>query len=267
MQCTPSLLNIYQTIIKIANEEGYASSTDMKQNQEKYVDSQSKNPNLVLDGNIIIQYGGGALFKPGSYDRYTPFKLYPDADFLVTAWPMGLVQASCNPFKKERALKGINLADIAQEVLGKVEPQLREKMVPVSVIKRIGESKAKEDSVGFNTSDLYALYKDHLVNMPSSDNDYHSVVSGIIDTPWSELSEKQKLILDKVSVSMWDVVQANSGGHKCITNIASLNFFERAKRNPTQKYSSGDGYQARYVKFVKWVQKEIVSVLKERVNQ
>ena len=76
-----------------------------------------KNPNLTLDGNIIIQYGGGALFKPGSYDRYTPFKLYPDADFLVTAWPMGLVQASCNPFKKDRALKGVNLADIAQEVL------------------------------------------------------------------------------------------------------------------------------------------------------
>ena len=46
-------------------------------------------------------------------------KIYPEADFFVIAWPMGLVQASCNPFKKERALKGVNLGDIAQEVLSK----------------------------------------------------------------------------------------------------------------------------------------------------
>ena len=38
---------------------------------------------------------------------------------------MGLVQASCNPFKKDRALKGVNLGDIAQEVLKEVEPQLK----------------------------------------------------------------------------------------------------------------------------------------------
>ena len=267
MRCTPSLLNIYQTIIGIAKEEGYASPTDMKKNQDKYVDAQSKNPNLRLDGNIIIQYGGGALFKPGSYDRYTPFKLYPEADFLVTAWPMGLVQASCNPFKKDRALKGVNLADIAQEVLSKVEPQLKEKMVPVSVIKRLGETKANEDSVGFNTSDLYALYRENLVNMPPADSEYYNVVVSIIDTPWAQLSEKQKLILDNISVSMWDVVQANSGGHKCITNIASLNFFERAKRNPKGKYTKKPGSApTRYVEFVKWVQKEIVNVLKEKIN-
>ena len=50
-----------------------------------------------VDDNIIVQYGGGSMMKPGSYDRYTPFKNNPDADFLVIAWPMGLVQASCNP--------------------------------------------------------------------------------------------------------------------------------------------------------------------------
>ena len=101
---------------------------------------------------------------------------------------------------------------------------------------------------------------------PINSEDYNMVVS-IIDTPWAKLSEKQKLILDKISVSMWDVVQANSGGHKCITNIASLNFFERSKRNPKGKYTKQPGSApTRYVEFVKWVQKEIVNVLKEKIN-
>ena len=72
---------------------------------------------VYVDDGIIVQYGGGSMFKPGSYDRYTPFKNNPGADFLVIAWPMGLVQASCNPFKGERELKGVNLGEIAQEVL------------------------------------------------------------------------------------------------------------------------------------------------------
>ena len=37
-------------------------------------------------------------------------------------------------------------------------------MVPISVIKRVGETKADDDSIGFKTSDLFALYKDHLQN-------------------------------------------------------------------------------------------------------
>ena len=86
-----------------------------------------------------------------------PFKIYPEADFLVIAWPMGLVQASCNPFKKDRALKGVNLGDVAQEVLKVIEPQLKAHMVPISVIKRVGETKADEDSIGFKTSDLFNI--------------------------------------------------------------------------------------------------------------
>ena len=184
----------------------------MAKNQAGYIKSQKQSKNLTLDGNIIVQYGGGALFKPGSYDRYVPFKLYPEADFLVIAWPMGLVQASCNPFKKERALKGVNLGDIAQEVLSKIEPQLKEHQIPISVIKRIGETKAEEQSIGFKTSDLFALYKDNLKNMPTPDSQYYEMTVSIIDTPWTNLTEKQKTVLDNITVSAWDVIQANSGG-------------------------------------------------------
>jgi len=266
-QSSPSLMNIFHNINSIAGDENFATPEQMAINQQEYIKSQEKSDNLSLDGNIIVQYGGGSLYKPGSYDRYTPFKIYPDADFLVIAWPMGLVQASCNPFKKDRALKGINLADIAQEVLSQIEPQLKKHEIPVSVIKRIGETKADESSIGFKTSDLFALYKDHLKNMPPVSSRYYNDVVDIIDTPWQNLSEKEKQVLDVITVPAWDVIQANSGGHKCITNISGLNFFSRATRNPQGSYRKRDGQSTRYVEFVKWVQKEIVKKLKEKIDQ
>lgn len=264
---SPSLMNIFHNINSIAGDRNFASPEQMKVNQQEYIKSQEESDNLTLEDNIIVQYGGGSLFKPGSYDRYTPFKIYPDADFLVIAWPMGLVQASCNPFKKDRALKGINLADIAQEVLGSIEPQLKKNQVPVSVIKRIGETKADESSIGFKTSDLFALYKDKLNNMPPVNSPYYSEAVKIIDTPWQNLSEEQKQILDNITVSAWDVIQANSGGHKCITNVSGLNFFSRATRNPQGSYRKQDGKTTRYVEFVKWVQKQMVEKLKEKIDQ
>jgi len=267
MNSSASLLNIYTNIIKIAKQGGYATPEEMLKNQLKYVESQKSSENLNLDGNIIVQYGGGALFKPGSYDRYTPFKIHPEADFLVIAWPMGLVQASCNPFKEDRALKGINLGEIAQEVLRKIEPDLKSHMIPISVIKRIGETKADSDSIGFKTSDLFALYKNNLENMPSTNSPYYDMVVNIIDSPWERLSEKQKEVLDRIKVSAWDVIQANSGGHKCITNISGLNFFSRATRNPPGTYrKTADSKPTRYIEFVKWVQKEMVNTLKEKIE-
>jgi hypothetical protein len=262
---SPSLLNILQNINRVSSQEGFAKPEQMSKHQSDYVESQSKSDKLKLDGNIITQYGGGALFKPGSYDRYTPFKIYPEADFLVIAWPMGLVQASCNPFKDDRALKGVNLGDIAQEVLNEIKPQLEKHQIPVSVIKRIGETKAAEDSIGFKMSDLFALYSGKLNNLPPTTSPNYDTIKSIIDSPWGDLDESQKKSLDTITVSAWDVIQANSGGHKCITNISGLNFFSRGTRNPTQKFKR-DEYQARYVKFVKWVQSEMVKKLKEKIN-
>jgi len=267
MNSTPSLLNIYQNITSYAKEKGFATPEDMAQNQAGYIKSQQESKNLKLDGNIIVQYGGGALFKPGSYDRYTPFKIYPEADFFVIAWPMGLVQASCNPFKKDRALKGVNLGDVAQEVLSKIETPLKGHMIPISVIKRVGETKADDNSIGFKTSDLFALYKDHLQNMPKEGSEYYNMAVNIIDSPWDKLSEKQKTVLDNITVPAWDVIQANSGGHKCITNISGLNFFSRATRNPQGTWKKkADSKPTRYVEFVKWVQKELVSTIKEKIS-
>ena len=153
LKSSPSLLNIYLNIIKLAKEEGYVSPDIMKQNLEKYIETQKDSDKVKYfkDYGIISQYGGGALFKPGSYDRYVPFKLYPEANFLVISWPLGLLQASCNPFKANRELKGVNLGDIAQEVLKTFESDLKQKKITIDTIKYFAEKHKSfdEESVGF----------------------------------------------------------------------------------------------------------------------
>ena len=269
MNSTPSLLNIFQNINKIAQQEGYASPEEMSLNQQGYVQKQKTSDKVYVDDGIIVQYGGGSMFKPGSYDRYTPFKNNPDADFLVIAWPMGLVQASCNPFKGERELKGVNLGEIAQEVLAKWEPQLKEKIIPLSTIKWISESGKSfdQDSVGFTNADLEAFYGDKVRSMDGGEQ-YMDRLKDIMNTPSNELTDSEWAILDKLGVPAWEMIQANSGGHKCITNISALNYFGRSKRPPSGKKSYGkkEG-DTPYVKFVKMIQRRFVELLKEKISE
>ena len=269
MTSQPSLLNIFQNINRLAAEKGYALPEEMALNQKDYVQKQKDSDKVYVDDGIIVQYGGGSMFKPGSYDRYTPFKNNPEADFIVIAWPMGLVQASCNPFKGERELKGVNLGDIAQEVLSKWESQLREKIIPLSTIKWISEGNKQfgDESVGFTNADLEAFYGDKVRSMDGGD-DYMEKLKDIMDKPSTKLTEDEWAILDKLGVPAWEMIQANSGGHKCITNISALNYFGRGKRKPEGKYKySKDRGDSPYVKFVKMIQKEFVRKLKEKINE
>jgi len=263
---SPSLLNIFQNINRISGERSFATPEQMKVNQQRYIKSQEDSDKIYLDGEIIVQYGGGQLYKPGSYDRYTPFKLYPEADFLVIAWPLGLVQASCNPFKEERALKGINLGEIAQEVLLEFKEELENYIVPFSVLKRLSEVNVNDESIGFKSTDLEALYGDKIINMPSPQSGFGKMVRSILNIQWPKLSEKQKAILDKLGVSAWDVVTANSGGHKCITNISGLSFYKRGKRNPQRRTYGGNGGDTPYIDLVKRIQSAFVTKLKEKIN-
>ena len=269
MTSTPSLMNIFQNINRIAAKNGYALPEEMALNQQDYVAKQKDSDKVFVDDNIIVQYGGGSMYKPGSYDRYTPFKNNPDADFLVIAWPMGLVQASCNPFKKERELKGVNLGEIAQEVLSKWESQLRDKIIPLSTIKWISESSKDfgEESVGFTNADLEAFYGDKVRSIDGGEQ-YMNKLKEIMNTPSSQLTDEEWMILDKLGVPAWEMIQANSGGHKCITNISALNYFGRSKRPPAPdaKYQKKEG-DSPYVKFTKMIQNEFVRILKEKINE
>ena len=267
MTSQPSLLNIYQNIKRIANERNFATPQEMDIHQKSYIEKQKENPNVRYEDGIIVQYGGGSMFKPGSYDRYTPFENNPEADFLVIAWPMGLVQASCNPFKTERELKGVNLGEIAQEVLSKWEGQLKEKIIPLSTIKWVSETALKEGSVGFTNADLEAFYGDKIRSIDGGEKKMEQLKQ-IMDIPSTELTEEQWAVLDRLGVPAWEMIQANSGGHKCITNISALNYFGRGKRPPQGKYKyDKDKGDAPYVKFAKMIQAEFVKKLKEKIEK
>jgi len=222
-----------------------------------------------VEDNVIFQYGGGSMFKPGSYDRYTPFRNNPEADFLIMAWPLGLVQASCNPFKKERELKGVNLGEIAQEVLEKFEGQLKQRTIPLSTIKWISESSKDfgPESVGFTFKDFKALYGNKFTTMENGE-EVLDHIQEMMEIPFTELPEEHREMLDKIGVNAWDLIQANSGGHKCITNISGLNYLGRGKRPPQGKYKyDSEKDDSPSVKFTKMIATEFERKLKEKIKE
>jgi len=268
MTSNPSIMNILLNIKRIMIERGFPEVKTLQKNAQEYVQQMKSHPNVQVKNNIIVQYGGGKMTSPGSYDRYTPFKNNPEADFLVIAWPLGLVQASCNPFKKERELKGVNLGEIAQEVLSKWEGQLKEKEISLSTIKWISES-GKDfgpESVGFTFKDFVALYGNKYKTKENGREEL-THIGEMMETPFSELPEEHKQMLDNITINAWDLIQANSGGHKCITNISGLSYLGRSKRPPEGKYKyDPNAEDSPYVKFTKMVQSEFVKKLQEKIN-
>jgi hypothetical protein len=86
--------------------------------------------------------------------------------------------------------------------------------------------------------------------------------------PFSSLTDKQREVLDKITISAWDLIDANSGGHKCITNISGLSYLDRSKRPPVSKYyKKKDGEDAEYVKFMKRLGREFFATLRDKIKQ
>ncbi len=221
-----SLLSILNNIKSQMRDKGYADLSVLQANQEKYVESRKEAKDLNYEDGIISQYGLGSM-KAGSYDRYTPFENFPDADFLVTALPLGIVQASCNPYKKERALKGVDLGKVKDEVLENLSDELKSQKITFGDLKRIGEQEAEYKSVGFTFKDMMAIYGDRPSFKMDGGEKLKEILNEISKKLYKTLSPKQKDLLDRVSVDGLDVIKANSGGHKCITNITGINFLYR----------------------------------------
>jgi hypothetical protein len=225
--------------------------------------------------NIVTQYGGGSMIKPGSYDRYVVFKNNPEADFNCIAWPMGLLQVSCNPFK-EKKLKEIHLGEIAKEVLAKHESVLKRFYVSLESIKKefetsqdwkaMAKAEGEEyEGVGFKFSDLEAFYKDCLyakkdgkianvdINEPELRQD--------MDTLFTDLTPDQKFYLSNIKIPAWELIIRNSGGHPSITNITGFNFLKYNKPALKIAYST-----EKYVDVLKMIAKDFVNVLKVKID-
>lgn len=263
MDSEPSLMSILTNIKSWMKKSIVPTEFQLQKNADDYA-SQMKDFPKVSD-NIIFQFGGGSMFKAGSYDRYTPFRNNPEADFLIMAWPMGLVQASCNPFKKDRELKGVNLGEIGQEVIGKWADQLKQKTIPLSTIKWVSETSVNPESIGFTFKDFKALYGEKIMYMDGGEKILDKIET-MMEKPFKNLSQEEMITLDKIGINALDLIQSNSGGHKCITNISGLNYLGKSTRPPQGKSRFEDTDDSPSVKFTKMIANEFQRVLKEKID-
>ena len=89
-----------------------------------------------------------------------------------------------------------------------------------------------------------------------------------MEKSFKDLTDKEKNMLDTILVNSWDLIQANSGGHKCITNIGGLSYLGRGTRPPQGTYRYDPNKEDHpYVKFVKMIAKEFEDKLKEKIQE
>jgi len=245
MKSSPSLISMYNVIRRLAKEHGFVPPEEIDDQTKKYQEEQrakiqpgdlSKVKNLksgqsMLLGSLIVQNSGGYMGKGRTYDRYTPFKLHPEANYYTIAWTgVGLIQLSKNPFKK--AEKDLHLGNI---IMGEVMPKFKGKLksIPVTLdtLKRSFEmdiaKKGLENVVGFTFKDFIALYGNAANKLPKEGTNYRKIIEDIANKSYKSLSPKQKELMKRISVSAWDVIMAGSGGHKNITNLSGLNFIQK----------------------------------------
>ena len=236
MKANPSLLSMYNVIKELAKQEGYKPPEEIEQGMSTYIEQQKgsaikngtinnikglKNgQSIFIDNAIIVQYGGGMMAHGRVYDRYVPFKLNPNADFYCIAWSMGLLQVTMNPFKKHDTDVDLG-AMMKNNILPKFKSRL-DKPVTLDYVKYSFERDAEQGDVGFQFSDLLALFKDTINGLKGSEK-WEGMVEDITNKPYKFLSVSQRAILKKITISGWDIVVAGSGGHKAITNVSGLN--------------------------------------------
>jgi hypothetical protein len=89
----------------------------------------------------------------------------------------------------------------------------------------------------------------------------------MMEKPFKSLTEDEMRILDKIGVNAWDLIQSNSGGHKCITNISGLNYLGRSTRPPQGGYRyNPESEDSPTVKFTKMIANQFQKVLKEKIE-
>lgn len=238
----PSLINMYINIVKIAKKYGYAPPKDIEAAGKDYVEAQKINKNVNMVGNTIVQYGAGIMRKTGAYDRYTPFKNNPNAHFLCIAWPLGLVQLSKNPFLNLK--NPYHLGDIANKILEKFKSKLSKK-VSLYFIKMIFETEIKsvKDQMGFTYNDMVAIFDDKI----KLSDKQRKWLKSLMNKKIIEFNDDEKKFLYGLKISVWDIIKAQSGGHKDITNISGWQFY-------------GKGY----VDLMKEYQKELVKEMSNK---
>ena len=268
-----------------------SSVEDLRANLDKYIGSRVNAKDLEYDDDykIVKQYGIGYVMDPGSYDRYVVFKNNPEADFVCTIFPMGLIQVSCNPFKEKKLAK-VDLGAITQEMLAKYQDKLKRFYVPISDIKRISEDDVAKmktkygeayQPIGFTFGDLKSFYPKSIMWLPNrksgdmkttavldlnNEEDPQGgqvvkIVRDCMDKPFSEWTDRDRTMMGLLKIPVFDIITVNSGGHPSITNIQGLNYL-------SSRYDLLKGYFGtdKYTDVMKLFADEFLTILKAKID-
>ena len=240
MNAKPSLISMYNLIMKWMKDNNLLSGKEMEKLTSNYK-SQRKKKSIAdlklsdiksmkggangMIGTTIVQVGGGNMIpsKGNQYDRYTIFSIHPESDYLVTEWPSMLNQLSKNPFVSKK--NPYHLGDlIMKTVMPKFKSRLAKMPVSLDTMKYNFEAASMrkggiDNIVGFTFDDLMFLFKDQLKKLSESPKWYKEMIKDISNKPYKALSFKQKAVMKKVTIPAWELIMKQSGGHKDITNI------------------------------------------------
>ena len=262
----PSLMSMFQVMRNIVKENGWAGMKDLQKNSDWYAKNQEQNKipegdidtinNLTngqntLVGNTIVQVGGGNTRKSGAYDRYTAFKLYPEAKYFVMIWDtIGMIQVAKNNWNKENRTKDSHRINLGELVIGdvfnkKYAQMLNKKIYDISLlaIKKTLEAKIEkeglEDSLGFDYDELKALFGE----LPNVSDKQKAFIEKAMKLKPQELmpdendSEKRKQFKEKVikflndfTIPLPEIIMKTSGGHPGITNLTGFQFLQTQRR-------------------------------------
>ena len=258
INCSPSLLSIYLRLSHFVKENllfgirGWVKPEEIDENVSKYVADQKKksfsldNPNDLLDlgsnqlvkyNNVIVQIGGGYMKRVGSYERYTPFRVFPRAEYLITIWDeLGMLQVSRNPWSKKE-----NKKDLHHLVNNIILPKLYGEDIFKTKISLMAVKKEMEKNIdefnekfydGFTYNDFYQLF-DYNLKMTEEEKDkiikcmslkYSKFFpQGDVSEARKQQSMKMIRFLNDFRVPLDVVLSRLSGGHKEITNFVGLN--------------------------------------------
>ena len=282
MRAGPSLESMYNTIKKIikeriaSGERNWVDSSVIEDNAQKYWKEQSskkiengtiddidttRDGKSVLIDDIIFQCGGGNTRKTGGYDRYTAFRLYPDANYFIMLWDsIGMMQVSKNPWN-ENNKENINLGELVLEDIfkKKVAPKLHTDKYKISLlaIKRVNESQynAENNSIGFDYDGMLAVYPKLEKLFSKFSPRYQNVIKKYMnwkptdfeEQPTEEVDKALDILGRKLYVYLSDIVLANSGGHPSITNLTGFEYLNEELR---LRYKLEKGYNP-YIKVEK----------------
>jgi hypothetical protein len=247
----PSIISIYNNLLKLIIEwnktawwkQKLSDKNDINEiiykmigYSKDYIETLKKHPTLKIKNKILMQYDAPKMFEPGKFDRYASFVLYPEANFFIMVWTMGLIQVSKNPFKENiKEINNLNLGELVRNILLDYKDFLKKKKISFNKIKNISEKqiykKAKRkfkpelnisNKFGLRFKDIKNLFGEDSIQNP---NNYpEEKIESIMDSKFIELNDKQKEILNNIYIDAWIIIEKLSGGHKDITNITGFQY-------------------------------------------